>query len=496
MIGELSMATWVVTTGSSDVQLRSDEDWNRWNREVKPKCGRLTFVPTQSVQEDGPYRIPPRMMGLVYEEFSEEVWKTLVFPLLDVFRDRLKDENLDQIVLLLTDQSAIFPEDERTETDALLQCPYWQDTIELLPILTHYFDLNFPGIPLIPVVLDPQGKEGLDDWNAVLELVREKLRSLSVPTTKVYVSHQAGTPAISSAVQFCSLARFRTDVEFLVSSEYRPTETRLISRSSYLRGIQRQEAIAMLKNHDYSAIQKLMAPDLLQAELGKPIKQLLEVAVQWNLAEFEKVKKLVLRYELATPEDFPWHWMGYEGAYLAIVRLEQRNVVEALFHSFRSAEGLISKWAEHFYRSHIVYNSGSPQIKSTIQEVLPSYWTNMKGKNKQWLEDKRNIYDSVGLHSNNLYQLFKEAHSHVIISDDVNVIWKSAKLERNQQFHRLLGLKEEDLFQAWNVADRASWEKRLCFCLNGISGETISTVAERSLMAKVHKKLVDSIDSL
>jgi hypothetical protein len=72
-------------------------------------------------------------------------------------------------------------------------------------------------------------------------LVQQAFSSIEIDkNTTVYVSHQAGTPAISSAVQFVSLARFGKQVKFLVSNEYNPSLTKVIDASQYLKGIQVQ----------------------------------------------------------------------------------------------------------------------------------------------------------------------------------------------------------------------------------------------------------------
>lgn len=116
--------------------------------------------------------------------------------------------------------------------------------------------------------LSPEGESGLDDWNHVLDIVRIELGRLPIEPDAAYVSHQAGTPAISSAVQFASLAKFRNNVQFIVSNEY-SQKVRTIPRSTYLRGIQCQEAKALLNNFDYPGIEQLLEPELLQ--LTNPI---------------------------------------------------------------------------------------------------------------------------------------------------------------------------------------------------------------------------------
>jgi hypothetical protein len=236
------MNIWIVTIGSSDVQLdsdsecskkdrnkqqRSDKVWRYWYEdEIKPDFHDIPFEPKQSYKDkDEPYRIEARVLGTVYESSSptvqDEIWSYLTFPLLDNFVREFKISHPDAIALLLTDQSEIF-KDKNTRRKP--KCPYWQDTCKLEPILQRYFQDKFPQAKYTPIFLSPtSGDKGLADWDYVLDLVREKLHNFKFDGEEiktVYVSHQAGTPAISSAVQFASLARFRNNVEFLVSNEY------------------------------------------------------------------------------------------------------------------------------------------------------------------------------------------------------------------------------------------------------------------------------------
>ena len=373
------MNIWIVTIGSSDVQLdsnkinrekgrtekqRSDKVWHYWyGDKIKANCYDIAFEPKRVYKEpDEPYRIEPRILGTVYEssssEVRDEIWNYLTFPLLDNFTKELKTSPLDAIAVLITDQSEIFPSDN---TRGKPKCAYWQDTCTLKLILERYFKGNkgkFPDAKCLWIPLSPaSGDKGLDDWNYVLDLVRHKLRDkldseeIQVqPNETVYVSHQAGTPAISSAVQFVTLAQFEERVQFLVSNEQDSQFTRFIESSSYLRGIQLEKAKKLLERHDYSGMKDLLAPYL------KPeIENLLDAAIQWNFAKFEDFKEKLLQHsdgkfvqevqERTQKEN--WWWTAYEAAYLAVVRLKQGNTVEAMFHSFRALEGLAIKYAKN-----------------------------------------------------------------------------------------------------------------------------------------------------
>ncbi|MFM6398750.1 MAG: hypothetical protein ACKPFF_18900, partial [Planktothrix sp.] len=107
----------------------------------------------------------------------------------------------------------------------------------LEPILRYYFNQKFPKAKLIPIILKPEEpRKGLDHWDSTLKLVQNVVYNLETDRA-IYVSHQAGTPAISSALQFVSLARFGKAVKFLVSNEYDQNSVEIIESSKYLRGI-------------------------------------------------------------------------------------------------------------------------------------------------------------------------------------------------------------------------------------------------------------------
>ncbi len=239
----------------------------------------------------------------------------------------------------------------------------------------------------------------------------------------------------------------------------------------------------------------------------------MKAAVQWNLAKFANFRRVLIALEVAEEKDFPWYWMGYESAHLAVVRHQQGNIIEALFHSFRAAEGLICNWAEEKYKQYIYYNDKeAPQIIEKIQEILPNYWSKMADKNQRWIEDLRKsnqkrqekgqklIPISVGLFSQNLYTLFESVRPESKKDPHMKVVLFSAKDERNQQFHRLLGLRQKDLFKAWKAENVGTWKDMVRGSLNFIAKEDLpkpfESLEEASLMVKVHQELERAIARL
>jgi len=270
------MNIWIVTTGSSDVKLKTNGNWNILRKKVSSQLYDRPFVPTRppNTDEDEPFIVPARVMGMVYgSQLTDEYYEDLHFPLLDAFSAKLLEKgktNPDKIIWIRTDQEAVFDEEDRR----LEKSPYWQDTCTLKPIFERYFQKNFPKVQSIDYLeLKPKSKdEGLDNWDRALVLVQQAFSSIEIDkNTTVYVSHQAGTPAISSAVQFVSLARFGKQVKFLVSNEYNPSLTKFIDASQYLKGIQVQQAKGLIESGSPGAALKLLESEQVEGRIDTQV---------------------------------------------------------------------------------------------------------------------------------------------------------------------------------------------------------------------------------
>ncbi|NEO25680.1 MAG: hypothetical protein F6K03_01970, partial [Kamptonema sp. SIO4C4] len=353
---------WILTTGSSDVQLKTEDNWRTLHRKVRSDLETNKQFSSVTSEQTGQKRwlYPARAVGRFYSSALDQHYSDLDFPLLNPFVEYLKEKEvpLDCIVVILTDQSEVVRSADKKDPSH----PFWQDTCTLLPILEKFLQSHFSQEPLILTLKPNSGSVGLDDWNEVLSLVQAQfsqlVSQLEIPDdATVYVSHQAGTPAISSAVQFESLALFGKRVKFLVSNEQNPELTRVIDRSSYLKRIRRQEALALLNNYDYSGMYQLLQEDLQESEReeDRQILQKLEMAMRWNFAKFQEVLEFWFQVPPEEAEDWwrkNWWRPVFESAFLAKVRFKQGNIVEAFFNSFRAVEAAFLEWGKQEFKAH------------------------------------------------------------------------------------------------------------------------------------------------
>ncbi|MGC8453568.1 MAG: hypothetical protein ACL9RN_11210 [Cylindrospermopsis raciborskii] len=493
------MNIWIVTIGNSDIKLGNIDQWNEYllGSGIDSETD-ILFEPKKLEGEDL-FTVPARVMGIVIgNQLNDENYQGLHFPMLKIFSEKLQDEKLPhRIIVILTDQKFAYKGYNINE-----RSPYWKDTCTLKPILDKYLKSKFPDVRELEYVeLQPESKtQSLDNWDQSLSLVQTKLSELEFNSLddidNVYVSHQAGIPAISSAIQFVTLAKFGKKVKFLVSNEYEPENTRFISSSNYLRGIQLQEAKRLLQRFDYSGVLSLL--DNLDNSTNKEdevnkLREMLGIAIEWNLSNFKnfsgKLKKLP-KFEKKVEESLKCPcWTGYEAAYLAVVRVKQNNNVEALFHSFRSVEGSMLSWFEHKYKEHV----NKMNVKKTIMEELPPEISEDLRKNL--FTDKEGCVKSK-IEMRNIIKWFE------IIrrpewekNDDISQFIKSTKKIRNAQFHTLLGLEQKELFKAWETDNEDDWQNRVLGCLNFVATRSFKSLEDASLMPQVHRELTIALDN-
>lgn len=377
------MAIWIITTGSSDVQLNTEENWTDLYNERKKQesvlqlCSKLRKLSAKDSTTNF-YSPPSRALGLLYRGDSlAEYYADLEFPLLDTFCAAFNAKNPapDRAIVLLTDQSKLFKEKDKK----LPKCPFWQDTCELKKILTHYFQKlkDEKNIHIEPyfVTIKPQNGKGIDNWNEMLDAVDMALNKLKLDLTNetIYVSHQAGTPAISSAVQFLSISKF-ANVKFLVSNQsYQDGELKSASEtldsSKYWRGLQIQKAKKLIVDGFPGAALELVqeingkVPGTIDEEV---IKKLNKIVRRFNIKAKDKSNNNkctdIKHYDKGDPLEF-------QPDKAADRIVDALDLVEILFENESYAQGvaLLAAAQETFLKAAIV--SQVHQLTQTIAGI-------------------------------------------------------------------------------------------------------------------------------
>jgi hypothetical protein len=246
------MSIWIVTIGNRDVILKHEDNWGDLRYEASDKIECSDFGTAERIDPDDQdvgYTVPARVLGVVYEDKEKYYEEDLKFPLLDTYQQHFTTNNItiDEIIVLLTDQAKIFSTDEQRIHQ---RSPYWKDTCTLAPLLKWYFqNSEFNCTPEFQYFIPDGDAAGIDNWDATLSLVETALTEINIDVNQeVYVSHQAGTPAASSAVQFVSIGKFKK-VKFLVANEYFDAEdfeikskSQIVDSSRYQRSLQIQKA--------------------------------------------------------------------------------------------------------------------------------------------------------------------------------------------------------------------------------------------------------------
>ena len=272
------MTTWIITTGNSDIQLNTDNNWMRGERlfekakNNKPLCNcqgeGKDFANLKRENDTKCFPVAARVLGLVYQG-HEHCYSDLVFPLLDVLIEKFQNKKSpDRVYIILTDQEKLF----KTSDIKNSSCPFWQDTCTLKPLFEWYFQTKLKLKPDFITLQPSVNNRGLDHWDQVLTLVTEELTKIQQDDV-FYISHQASTPAISSAVQFVSIGYF-SNVNFLIVNRYYEenkiiTRHEIIPSSSYWKQLQIQKAkklitdgfpgsaLALLKEVEYNNSEKI-----------------------------------------------------------------------------------------------------------------------------------------------------------------------------------------------------------------------------------------------
>jgi len=300
------MNYWILTVGSSDVYLTVEGSQNWENRLSCDRNLRQNYPDVQAVFDTNKilqlsetyseeYKsAKTRLLGYLYHHVASELYeKYLYFPLLEqCCKLILENEtaNINSVIVLLTDQSKLFPDNSEDRSNG--DSPYWQDTCELEEILDWYIQQKLKVKPEF-VTIEPHENQGVDNWNAMLSEVKTKLvgklseiKANLQEGDRVYVSHQAGTPAISSAVQFVTIGQLGNYVKFLVvnrsfQDDFIIETANVLESSNYWRDLQIEKAKQLIQKGEPGSALEILR--LFLDEDEKNMKELRDIEARFNL---------------------------------------------------------------------------------------------------------------------------------------------------------------------------------------------------------------------
>jgi hypothetical protein len=407
-------------------------------------------------------------LGLFYQG-HEHCYSDLVFPLLDGLIKEFQDQEFpDRVYIILTDQEKLFETSDIKNSP----CPFWQDTCTLKPLFEWYFQTKLKLKPDFITLQPSVNNRGLDHWDQVLTLVTEELTKIQQDDV-FYISHQASTPAISSAVQFVSIGYF-SNVKFLIVNRYYEennikTSPEIIPISSYWKQLQIQKAkklitdgfpgsaLALLKEVGYNNSEKIKELESYNSEKIKELESYIDLFNMKTIDtgdEFEPTQAIKrVRKTLDLIEYF----------------LKQENYLQAIILLSAAQETFLKASISLYLQKHIPggfkeWNEKglSLNLKETkIQEVI---------KQLQ-LSNQRN-YKFQSPHE--LFPLLKEFTK---IGDDNDwqlLIWSSTRDRdhefdrRNQLMHNLRGVKKEEVILYLTDPEelRKYLEDKVSYCSN------------------------------
>jgi len=414
---------------------------------------------------------------------------------IEIYRQRIKPviigkllndkaAEIDKIYLIGTNQNL---EVREREKDTLFACGLVKNWVEY-----HY---------QIPVEILHLGTDGTNPANfeQMFTWWRDTWRNqIEVQTNQsVWVCLKGGVGQTSEAARISGLSLYGERIQFFefkqnsvanrsgICSDY----TGPFLGTNYLWDRTRQQALNLLKRYDYAAVLKLLQPYHQQDTSGwSTTPGLLEAGSAWNQGEFKtffnRAKSLLSREQQQQGASF-W-WQAYEEAYLATIRLQQNNTTEAMFHSFRAVEGLLYIWAKETF----------PQAVSNLPNKFPILSKSIIHKYPT-LQQEFTQSDEIELNLWKMQRLVEASIPKISYEKDFEIFWKKAKTERNKLFHRIGGLTEKQVFQAWgdDINDRKAWETRILNCLNLVTGKSFKSLARASLFASLHQRVEQAIEN-
>lgn len=478
-----SQSTLIATIGTRDLAFQlSNHDWmnvgnDRMNRDGFSEMAEvITDLDLPETEYLGDYR---RLTKYLFEHFKTYHDRLMPVILGKLIRDYNQD--LGRVYFIATDQEGV---KERQK-----------DTLHSSQILKAWVEKTYPSIEVNLIYLGQSGEDPTD-FDRMFRWWRSQWRDVIQvnESAPIFVCLKGGVGQTSEAGRVSSLSfygdrvqffEFRQDAEANRNGQPSPY-THPSSGANYLWDRTQQQVLQQLKRYDYVGAKELLEPYVApNSSAFGALPTLLNAGAAWQRGQFETFFGLA-KNTLPNREkmrDRQWWWMAYEQAYLARIRLEQGYASEAMLHGFRAVEGLLWEWAPQQFPNDIAVQSGCyAKLRQSICESFPAL--------------RRSLFQSdveVELRGWAMQALLEAAIPATTHSPDYQNYWRRAVRSRNQLSHRLGGIGERDVFQAWGteIVTAQQWEQRILGCLNSVTGQTFATFADGSLFHLVQMRVLE-----
>jgi len=409
-------------------------------------------------------RIQPPIIGKIFNDSASEI---------------------EKVYLIATDQKEKVTQREKDTLYAATTIKKW-----IIHNFSHLHDENVTIIPLGQDGINPSDFEQMFNW------WRQTWRNtISVDKHQsIWVCLKGGVGQTSEAARISGLSFYGDRIQFFEFKQNTPANrsgkpsdySGPFLGTNYLWDRTQKQALKLLESYDYAEAYNLLAPYFQQSSANfGAIPNLLKAGKLWNQGQFERFLSLAKSSTQISSVQGRL-WMAYEQAYLGVIRLEQLNTTEAMLHSYRAIEGLLYLWAvESFPNDVQEEKQGWPLVKISITEKYPA------------LEYYFGKYESkIHLQTNLLRNLLNIAIRETANSIDFQIFWGSAKDARNNFSHRLGGLSEQDVFNAWgkDITNSQQWQKRILNCINLVTGKSFKNLSQASIFSQLHAQVIEAIE--
>jgi hypothetical protein len=477
-------AILVVTIGTRDLMFQSESGtWYNIGNDRPQKditIEQFEVAHDLKLPEGSTYREITKHLADNQDEYLDRLLPVIIGKLISD-----QAAQIQQLFLIGTDQPISV---KQREKDSMHSCELIKSWVEK----KHHISTTI--LPLCKDGTSPADFEGMFQWWR-----KTWQKEISPPDDiEIWLGLAGGVGQTSEAGRISGLSLYGDRIKFF---NFRQDDTRNRAGypseysepflgTNYLWDRTRQQAIGLLARYDYAGVQELLKPYTKGA-----LPNLLRAAVAWNQGEFDSFLRFAKSTNVlnkSTQSD-NWWWMAYEQAYLAIIRLEQDNTSEAMWHSFRAVEGGLFEWAKikigsNFREQH----KGFPEVLSSLKDSYPEQSLQLKIALEKARGDKPNARWQGPLRRE-ILEILNEESQQV----DFQCFWsEDCQNARNRLSHRLGGISKKEVVNAWGTNDSSQWAARILACLNILTGKSFKTLQEASLFAKVQDEIKRSIELL